>query len=71
MKYGTQVLELPTEVNETRAINVKSRRANTNIIPMKCYPRVRNDYDEEAAYESYMNSESGFQPGPGDSVDAD
>ena len=35
------------------------------------HPRARNDYDEEAANESYMNPESGFQSGPGDSVDAD
>ena len=35
------------------------------------HPRARNDYDEEAAYESYMNPEPGFQSGPGDSVDAD
>ena len=34
-------------------------------------PRARSDYDEETAYESYMNPESGFQSGPGDSVDAD
>jgi len=34
-------------------------------------PRARNDYDEETAYESYMNPEPGFQSGPGDSVDAD
>jgi len=33
--------------------------------------RARNDYDEETAYESYMNPEPGFQSGPGDSVDAD
>ena len=26
MEYGTQVLELLTEINETSAINVKSRR---------------------------------------------
>ena len=32
------------------------------------HPRARNDYDEETAYESYMNP---FQSGPGDSVDAD
>ena len=32
---------------------------------------ARNDYDEEIAYESYMNPEPGFQSGPGDSVDAD
>jgi len=35
------------------------------------HPRARNDYDEETAYESYMNPEPGFQSGPGDSVDAD
>jgi len=35
------------------------------------HPRVRNDYDEETAYESYMNPEPGFQPGPGNPVDAD
>ena len=35
------------------------------------HPRARNDYDEEAAYGSYMNPEPGFQSGPGDSVDAD
>ena len=32
--------------------------------------RARNDYDEETAYESYMNPEPGFQSGPGVSVDA-
>ena len=37
----------------------------------RSHPRARNDYDEEAAYESYMNPEPGFQSGPGDSVDAD
>jgi len=35
------------------------------------HPRARSGYDEEAAYDSYMNPEPGFQPGPGDSVDAD
>ena len=35
------------------------------------HPRARSDYDEEAAYESYINPEPGFQSGPGDSVDAD
>jgi len=35
------------------------------------HPRARNEYDEETDYESYMNLESGFQSGPGDSVDAD
>ena len=35
------------------------------------HPRACSDYDEEAAYESYMNPEPGFQSGPGDSVDAD
>ena len=34
------------------------------------HPRARNDYDEKAAYESYMNPEPDFQSGPGDSVDA-
>jgi len=28
---------------------------------------ARNDYDEEAAYGSYMNPEPGFQSGPEDS----
>ena len=32
-------------------------------------PRARDDYDEETAYESYMNPEPGFQSGPGDSAD--
>ena len=32
---------------------------------------ARNDYDEKAAYESYMNPEPGIQSGPGDSEDAD
>ena len=35
------------------------------------HPRARNDYDEVAAYDSYMNPEAGFQFGPGDFVDAD
>ena len=35
------------------------------------HPRARNDYDEETAYESYMNPEPGFQSGPGDSANAD
>jgi len=35
------------------------------------HPRARNDYDEETAYESYLNPEPGFQSGPGGSVDAD
>jgi len=34
------------------------------------HPRARNDYDEEAAYESYTNPEPGFQSGLGDYVDA-
>ena len=29
------------------------------------HPRARTDYDEETAYESYMNPEPGFQSGPG------
>ena len=32
---------------------------------------ARGGDDEEAAYESYMNPEPGFQSGAGDSVDAD
>ena len=35
------------------------------------HPRARNDYDEETAFESYMNPEPGFQSGPGDSANAD
>ena len=35
------------------------------------HPRARNDYDEETAYEFYMNPEPGFQSGPGDPSDAD
>jgi len=35
------------------------------------HPRARNDYDEETAYEGYMNPEPGFQSGPGDSANAD
>jgi hypothetical protein len=35
------------------------------------HPRARNDYDEETAYDGYMNPEPGFQSGPGDSVNAD
>jgi len=35
------------------------------------HPRARNDYDEETAYESYMNPEPGFQSGPRDSANAD
>ena len=31
----------------------------------------RDVYDEETAYESYMNPEPGFQSGPGDSANAD
>ena len=38
---------------------------------LKKHPRARNDYDEETAYKSYMNPESGFQSGPGYSTDAD
>ena len=35
------------------------------------HPRARNDYDEETAYESYMNPEPGFQSGRGGSANAD
>jgi len=49
---------------------------NTTLAPnaprdQSQHPRARSDYDEEAAYESYMNPEHGFQSGPGGSVDAD
>ena len=37
----------------------------------KKQPRARNDYDEETAYESYLNPEPGAQSGPGYSADAD
>ena len=44
----------------------------TSLYPDKSQnPRARNDYDEETAYESYMNPEPGFQSGPGDSTNAD
>ena len=42
-----------------------------SLLKIVQHPRARNDYDEETAYESYMNPEPGFQSGPGDSVDAD
>ena len=35
------------------------------------HPRARDDYDEKAAYESYMNPELDFQSGLGNSVDLD
>ena len=35
------------------------------------HPRARSGYYVETANDSYMNPEPGFQPGPGDSVDAD
>jgi len=35
------------------------------------HPRAPDGYDEETAYESYMNPEPGYQSGPGDFVDAD
>jgi len=33
-------------------------------------PLARSGYDEETAYDSYMNNEPGFQSGLGDSIDA-
>jgi hypothetical protein len=30
--------------------------------------RAPNGYDEEAAYDSYLNPRSGFRSGPGDAV---
>jgi len=39
--------------------------------PTPTPPGARNDYDDEAACDSYMNPESGFRSsGPGGSVDA-
>jgi len=35
------------------------------------HPRARNNYEEETAYECYMNPENGFQSGPGDTSNAD
>jgi len=55
-------LELELELIQTQMTQKPMLREN---------PRVRNDYAEETAYESYMNPEPGFQSGPGDSTNAD
>jgi len=49
--------------------NVRNYKKNNG--ETRKHPRARNDYDEETAYESYMNPEPGFQSGPGDSTNAD
>jgi len=41
------------------------------VLPVAEKDPARNDYDEETAYESYMNPEPGFQSGPGDAANAD
>ena len=52
---------------------IKRKKENTKLSNSERsqHPRARNDYDEEAAYESYMNPEPGLQSGPGDSANAD
>ena len=41
------------------------------VLPESKNRPARNDYDEETAYESYMNPEPDFQSSPGGSLDAD
>ena len=38
---------------------------------LACQQSARNDYDEDTAYDSYINPEPGFHSGPGDFFDAD
>jgi len=38
-----------------------TQRTQDQTPPKRQHPRARNDYDEEAAYVSYMNPEPGFQ----------
>ena len=64
-------LELPSQKNHTFMTIWESLFSYEPPLFMQKGPRARNDYDEETAYESYMNPEPGFQSGPGDSVDAD
>ena len=45
----------------------KSRQAPGAPRDQSQHPRARNDYGEEAVHERYMNSEPGFQAGPGGS----
>ena len=33
--------------------------------PRGVFPRQRDDYDEQTAFDSYMNPEAGFHNGPG------
>jgi len=49
----------------------EGENSHSGLGSCKEHPRARNDYDEETAYESYMNPEPGFQSGPGDSTNAD
>ena len=58
-------------VSRPSRCHLRAKSFDTNTIHLEKYPRARNDYDEETAYESYMNPEPGFKSGPGDSVDAD
>jgi len=45
---------------------------SNNWLRKNCqHPRACNDYDEETAYDSYVNPKPGFQSSPGDSEDAD
>ena len=75
----TRVTKMPL-----RGVSAKILRKKTFLLVIKSsppsggsekkksqHPRARDDYDEETAYESYMNPEPGFQSGSGDSVDAD
>jgi len=70
MKNGSLISLLALKLRRwVRGRNMMARLGRRN--PKNKHPRARNDYDEETAYESYMNPEPGFQSGPGDSVDAD
>jgi len=58
---------LPVTLEE-RAQNNLHRHVKRN--EMESNFRARNDYDEEAAYENYMNPGLSFQSGPRDSANA-
>ena len=65
---GTELVVPLQKVSEP----TRNRRESSNEKPKPSqHLRARNDYDEETAYESYMNPEPGFQSGPGDSANAD
>ena len=55
----------------SRSSQLKARRSSSLLTFFGKKGRARNDYDEETAYESYMNPEPGFQSDPGDSTNAD